>query len=371
MHRCIGLNIASLVCGIGGNIFLLFNFTRRIRYIVALPMTIILWYIATGILIGITAAMNNYVPPVQPLQTYSQGFWHAVIAAVLYLFASMILMVNMLGYFLGHYPQHFDLSDDQRNLILQTMMFFLWLAGGGGVFAKVCGWTYVDALYFCDVTILTIGFGDFYPPNDAGRGLVFPFSVGGIIILGLMVSSIRKFAMELGHNKVIKHHVESRRARTFERAVTNSYEAEQKYQLEEQLKKHKRSRIDRLDISAPFDAQKRTIAFDPEIDDVEKRGGLDRQESSLKSPLKSPLRSPMSALSTMGASLISRRSTTAGSIKKIRRIGTRKPKILILREERDRFNAMRDIQHATKRFKQYFALSMSIVACTTSCNRIS
>ena len=46
---CLGLNGASLACGFIGNLFLLFNFTRRIRYIVALPVTIILWYFATGI----------------------------------------------------------------------------------------------------------------------------------------------------------------------------------------------------------------------------------------------------------------------------------------------------------------------------------
>lgn len=46
---CLGLNGASLACGFIGNIFLLFNFTRRIRYIVALPVTIVLWYFATGI----------------------------------------------------------------------------------------------------------------------------------------------------------------------------------------------------------------------------------------------------------------------------------------------------------------------------------
>lgn len=63
---CIALNVASLVCGFVGNVFLLFNFTRRVRCksainfanvacpdsrldIIALPMTIILWYFATGI----------------------------------------------------------------------------------------------------------------------------------------------------------------------------------------------------------------------------------------------------------------------------------------------------------------------------------
>jgi hypothetical protein len=36
------------------------------------------------------------------------------------------------------------------------------------------------------VTILTVGFGDLYPTSDLGRGIVFPYSVGGIIMLGLV-----------------------------------------------------------------------------------------------------------------------------------------------------------------------------------------
>jgi potassium channel subfamily K len=49
VSRITALNAVSLVCGVVGNIFLLFNFTRAIRYIIALPVTIILWFIATGI----------------------------------------------------------------------------------------------------------------------------------------------------------------------------------------------------------------------------------------------------------------------------------------------------------------------------------
>lgn len=181
--RCYWLNVASLILGFLGNLFLLFNFTNRVRYLVALPLTIFLWYVATGIvslflhplkdlklddedrlatqrliqhqLIAITASMNIYVPPDRSIgQTYTQGFWYAIIAAVLYCVCSMILMINMLGYFLGHYPQHFTLTDHQRTLILQTMLFFIWLAGGGAIFSTIethyagagNSWSFVDGV---------------------------------------------------------------------------------------------------------------------------------------------------------------------------------------------------------------------------------
>ncbi|KAL8673434.1 MAG: hypothetical protein Q9168_002138 [Polycauliona sp. 1 TL-2023] len=304
-HWCISLNAVSLVCGFVGNFFLLLNFTKRVRYIVALPATIVLWFLATGIVSlaveinGITLCMDIYVPPQRPEQTYSQGFWHAVIAAVLYLSLSMVLMFNMLGYFLGHYPQHFELSDEQRNLILQTMMFFIWLAGGAGVFARLePTWQFVDALYFCDVTILTVGFGDFHPTNDISRGMVFPYSVGGIIILGLMVSSIRTFAQEISHDNIVRTHAEKRRVQTIDRSVTTPFELEQRQ------------------------AQREAVG----------------QRSARKNYRKHGL-------------------------KMIQQIGSRKPKLLLLQEEKDRFDAMRSIQRSTSTFKKYSALSMSVIAC--------
>ncbi len=95
--------------------------------------------------------MHIYVPPVPPISTYSQGFWHAVLASVLYFIGSGILMINIIGYFRGHYPQQFDLDDDQRTLILQTTTFFFWLAGGSGVFCVLEGFTYADSLYYAEV----------------------------------------------------------------------------------------------------------------------------------------------------------------------------------------------------------------------------
>jgi len=275
--------------------------------------------------------MNKYVPPVGPQQIYTQGFWYAVIAAVLYLICSMLLMVNMLGYFLGHYPQTFDLTESQRNLILQSMLFFIWLAGGAGIFSKVestygeglFNWSYVNSLYYCDVTILTVGFGDLYPSSNVGRGLVFPYSVGGIIMLGLVISSITKFATELGNNKVLQKHVERIRTRTIERSVTSSMEFENRRELELGM---------RPPISAPFDPVDRNISLRI----------VDNKEDA-KQRAKDTSMGPMNAI---------RRTTTLRP--------QRKSRLVLLREERDRFNAMRSIERKTQTWKRWSRLCISV-----------
>lgn len=282
---------------------------------------------------AITISMNRFVPPHPTTQVYSQGFWHAIIAACLYLLCSMLLMVNMVGYMLGHYTRHFDLTDEQRNLILQTMVFFVWLAGGGGIFARLCGWTYTDALYFCDVTVLTVGFGDFTGNTDAARGFVFPYSVGGIIFLGLMVSSISNFAGELSRDKFIRNHVERKRVKTITRSDTASIElAKRELQARRFIAGNDASRPN---ISEHFDGRERQITFDLD-------GG---PGSNPEKPGKV--------------------GSTRHGFKALRRVRGRqkKPRLLYLREEKDRFTAMRQIQLSTSKFKRYYALTMSVIAC--------
>ncbi|KAF7863204.1 hypothetical protein EAF04_007287 [Stromatinia cepivora] len=354
------LNAISLGCGFAGNLFLLLNFMRRVRYIVALPLSIIFWYLSTGILIGILVAMDAYVPPIRPGQTWSQGFWSAVMAASLYLIGSMVLMVNMLGYFLGHYPQHFELDDDQRTLILQTMMFFIWLAGGAGIYQKVCGFQYADALYFCDVTILTVGFGDFVPNNNLGRGLLFPYAVIGIIFLGLMINSLRKFASGMSQDKIVKHHAMRQQQETFGRSVTNEKEIRDRLGLPPRSDTRRRSAVgncsgasqsglDRrssLDQYGHFDVQGQTITFHQKrVHSHGGRGGAGRTHNS-----SIPL--------SRDAKLQKRADNKSPRVKHAKR----REKLILLREEKDRFDAMREIQSNVRKFKQYYALSMSIFA---------
>ncbi|QDS70861.1 hypothetical protein FKW77_005610 [Venturia effusa] len=350
-------NVASLICGFIGNVFLLFNFTSRVRYIIALPATIIFWYVATFILTGITISMHVYEPPIPPFQVYTQGYWYAVIAAgksftsvsaisfvlqivqILYFVCSVLLMINMLGYFLGHYPQQFDLTDHQRTLILQTMLFFVWLAGGGAVFSTVEShhgdntqtWAFVDGLYFCDVTILTVGFGDLYPTGDLGRGLVFPYSVFGIITLGLVITSISKFASELSEDKIVRRHFDKQRNRTIERSITNSEELQR-------IASRRDARLTALGrevkISEPFNPRQ----FDMARRDVQHLSSSDRSNSiSILPPVR-------------------RRMFLPDALKR------KEQTFLILNNEKDKFDAMRRIQHSTRRFRRWYSLSMSVLA---------
>lgn len=265
-------------------------------------------------------------------------------------------MVNMLGYFLGHYPQHFDLDDDQRTLILQTMMFFFWLAGGAAVFSKVTGLSYADALYFCDVTVLTIGFGDIVPTNDSARGIVFPYSVIGIIFLGLMINSIRKFASGMSKDKVVRKHQLKERAQTFGRTVTSEKELRDRLGLppkEDSDESGARRRSvttgkdgkprNSLDAYGRFDVHGRTITFhENKGKHGGGRGGAGRTHAPLSRDAKMQAKKD-------GKGAQQQRTN-------------RREKLIMLKEEKDRFEAMREIQSHTNKFKQYYALAMSAFA---------
>jgi potassium channel subfamily K len=315
--------VASLICGFLGNLFLLLNFTQRIRYIIALPATVVLWYISSACLIAITICMHTYNPPIGPDQGYTQGFWYAIAAAAFYTVCSMVLMINMLGYFLGHYPENFALSDSQRTLILQTMAFFIWLGGGAAVFSKLerdagnASWRFADALYFCDVTILTVGFGDLVPTTDLTRGIVFPYSVLGTITLALIVSSLYTAVRELGDEKIIQKHIDRMRSRVAERTVTNSFDLRHREREAHHLLRKRKLGFPR--ISAPTQPR--------------------------------PFRTPVSG-AVQHTSTFPRVASALGI--------DRTPRIMVLKEEKDRFEAMRNIQASSKKFKQWMALFWSI-----------
>ncbi|KAF9883379.1 Potassium channel [Aspergillus nanangensis] len=308
---CLGLNATSLACGIAGNIFLLFNFTRVVRYIIALPVSIVLWALSMGILTGITISIDKYDPPAAPNEIYTQAYWYAVIAAAQYFFLTTILIINITGYLLGHYPQYFALSDHQRTLILQTTALGVWLVIGAAVFQRVIGISFAEALYFSDVTILTLGFGDVTAKTSVARGLVFPYSVMGIVILGLVIGSINKFFREIQDANVVRKHIEKRRRATITRANTLEKRSE------ETTNGNQPNDNDHLSHQATH------ITYRPRY--------------SRKHPI----------ISTVSA---------------LYRTSIGRPKLGDMTDEKARFEAMRAIQNETVYFRRWYRLILSVLA---------
>lgn len=125
---------------------------------------------------------------------YSESFFACIIAAGLYILISVLLTIYI--FFVKILPLS---STDKRfiectSIVFRTNTFIILLLGGAAVYSHIEGWTLMDALYFTDYTLLTIGIGNFVPRTHLGRSLLFPYATGGIISLGLVITSVTSFA---------------------------------------------------------------------------------------------------------------------------------------------------------------------------------
>lgn len=237
-----------------------------------------------------------------PHQLYATAFYFAIIAACLYFFNTLILTINLLGYLLGHYPQHFALSNSQRTLILQTTAFGIWLIVGAAIFQKLIGISFSDALYFSEITVLTLGFGDILATTPVARGIIFPYAVFGIVMLGLVIGSMNQFFGEIENDNVVRKKIDRKR----QALVESSPPPENDYSGQ----------------------------------DVENI----RQETS-----ESESRSRHSKISTINSAVFSH------SV-----FGRRKKQVTS--ETKDRFHAMRAIQNEVASFRRWFTLVQCLIS---------
>lgn len=106
--------------------------------------------------------------------------------------------------------------------MLQTISFLVYLLAGAAVYSHIEGWAFLDAVYWADFTLLTVGIGDYSPATHLGRSLLFPFAIGGIIILGLVIGSIRSLVLERGKVKMGARMVEKERRRLLKKVQSQN-----------------------------------------------------------------------------------------------------------------------------------------------------
>jgi potassium channel subfamily K len=165
------------------------------------------------ICICLVNTMESHPDP-SPQTAHSQSYYYGIISCVLYFSIATLLLLSSLGSVVFHaYPPSFaTLTVSQRTLMLQTTSFSLYLALGAGVFAEIEGWAYTDGIYWADYTLLTIGLGSDFPLTTVlARMLLIPYAAVGIMLIGLVISSVRGLVLERAKEKVIRRHLEQER----------------------------------------------------------------------------------------------------------------------------------------------------------------
>jgi potassium channel subfamily K len=159
-------------------------------------------------------------------------------------------------------------------------------------------------------------------------------------MLGLVISSISKFASEMSQDNVVRKHFERIRTRTLERTTTDPSEFHRLTMLE-RMKNQSFAQI-----SGPKDPRQMHHSI----------GGPNHMEAHFGAHHSIRYGSVGSGRRDSIIPPIRRRTNLREAVK------LRHKKVRLLREERDRFDEMRRIQHMTQRFKRYWALTLSVLA---------
>ncbi|KAI1095607.1 voltage-gated potassium channel [Rostrohypoxylon terebratum] len=208
----LAVNAVQLVIALVSNAFLLLNMTKRIRFSIAQPITIVGWYISALCLVALCATATGPLE-IQPEIEYvwSQAFYYGMYAAIIYFIVASLMVVTVWGAEAGHYSKDFDLTTSQRTLMLQTILFLMYLLVGALIFSEIEGWNYLDSVYWADVTLFTVGFGEISPQTRLGRGLLVPYALIGVISLGLVIGSIRSMILDRGKHRLDARMLERQR----------------------------------------------------------------------------------------------------------------------------------------------------------------
>ncbi|MFH0906292.1 MAG: potassium channel family protein [archaeon] len=92
-----------------------------------------------------------------------------------------------------------SLVDYFKNPRAENLLFLVFLALSSGTIAYhfLEGWSYLNSLYFCVITLSTIGFGDFSPITTAGKIFTMFYILVGIGIIFNFIHIIAKSSTNL------------------------------------------------------------------------------------------------------------------------------------------------------------------------------
>lgn len=211
------VNILSLLFGFVSNIVLFLHFAKKLSYIKSQCINITGWTIA-----GLLLLVDCIVCSIQDIRSQDQqsktiGFWYACFTSGLYLSCSITLTIHFIGFKLSKYPATFNLLANERSIMVFTVLFSFWLIWGSVMFSSLLDISFGDALYYCIVALLTVGFGDIIPLSIAAKIMTLVFSMTGIIILGLIVFMTRSIIIKSTGPVWYFHRLEHKRSKVWQK----------------------------------------------------------------------------------------------------------------------------------------------------------
>lgn len=93
------------------------------------------------------------------------------------------------------------MSIARRQVAVLWCLMLIILAGGALVYSWLEPWSYLESLYFCFVTLSTVGFGDYLPSSPASRAFSIFYIVFGLGIGMLMIAVLTGLVAE-SHDSV-------------------------------------------------------------------------------------------------------------------------------------------------------------------------
>ncbi|RAK99947.1 potassium channel family protein [Aspergillus ibericus CBS 121593] len=207
------LKAISLAVSATAELTLLLTMKLKWNTIKGFIISTCLWTSSSIILFTLVGVIAQQPPPTTPPQTwrYTQNYYYGIFAAGLH-----ILIAGLLTLYAGsvhnvHLSPKDRTSVEDTSIVLRALTLVIFLLGGAAIYVPIEGWSLPDALYWAVYTILTVGIGNIVPKTHLGRSLLFPYATAGITSLGLFVSSIASFSVNLSKARQIKTNYHRRR----------------------------------------------------------------------------------------------------------------------------------------------------------------
>lgn len=215
---CYVVNSISVCLAMVSNGFLLFNYRKTVRYTYCQVISISGWFIASIMLTTLIIVYHwwFYHNHYDDEYRLGFGFWFAIITVVLHFFNFSLLALNELGFLLKKYKPVFNIDHVQSSLIIQTLCICIWVGVGAGVFTRLINLDLAESLFYCVMSIVTIGYQGIVPATKAAQAVTSVWLVIGLIFFGLTISSIRQLIIEFSKSTLQWHRLEKMRLYVYE-----------------------------------------------------------------------------------------------------------------------------------------------------------